>query len=88
MNYDVVEAVRLSGHRVRLRFRDGLSGEIDLKGDLRGPMFEPLKSETEFRRFIVHEVFHTLVWPNGADMAPEFLYEKVAESNTRRGRSV
>jgi hypothetical protein len=40
-------------------------------------LFEPLKNLAVFRQFAVHSEFRTLCWPNGADFAPEFLYEKV-----------
>ena len=61
----------MAGHVVWLRFRDGTSGEIDLAAALRGPVFEPLRDPAVFRQFRVHLEFHTLVWPNGADFAPE-----------------
>jgi hypothetical protein len=77
MDYLVVEARYLGGHRVWLRFRDGTSGEIDLERELNGPVFEPLKDPEYFRQFIVHPEFKTLVWPNGADIAPEFLHDNI-----------
>src|SRR5438046_1148510 len=55
-------------------FDDGTEGEIDLAAELQGPIFEPLKDAEYFARFTVED---TLVWPNGADFAPEFLYERV-----------
>lgn len=77
MDYDVLEARYLGGYRVWLRFRDGTSGEFDLEGELHGPVFEPLKDPEFFRQFIVHPEFETLVWPNGADFAPEFLHNNI-----------
>ncbi len=77
MDYHVVEAKHISGYVVRIKFRDGTEGEIDLGPELVGPVFEPLKDQEQFRRFHVHPEFHTLVWPNGADFAPEFLYRQV-----------
>ena len=77
MNYHVVEARHVSGYVVWLRFRDGTAGEIDLASELHGPVFEPLKDPAEFRAFQVHPEFHTLVWANGADLAPEFLHDNV-----------
>ena len=77
MDYDVLEARYLGGYRVWLRFRDGTSGEIDLEPELHGPVFEPLKDQAFFGRFIVHPEFETLVWPNGADFAPEFLHDNI-----------
>ena len=53
------------------------SGEIDLGPALRGPIFEPLRDPAVFRKFAIHPEFHTLVWPNGADLAPEFLHDNV-----------
>jgi len=77
MDYHVVEASYEAGHVVWLRFRDGTSGEVDLASALRGPIFEPLRNPSVFRQFQIHPEFHTLVWPNGADVAPEFLRSKV-----------
>ncbi len=69
----IVEARYLSGYTVWVRFSDGSEGDIDLAKELHGPVFEPLKNIDYFRRFTVHPELHTLVWPNGADFAPEFL---------------
>ena len=62
---------------VWVRFGDGLEGEIDLSQELDGPIFEPLREPEFFARVEVHPDLHTLVWPNGADFAPEFLHEQV-----------
>jgi hypothetical protein len=75
MDYHVLEARYVGGYTVWLRFRDGSMAEVDLAPVLRGPIFEPLKDIEYFRRFELHPEFHTLVWPNGADIAPEFLHE-------------
>jgi hypothetical protein len=60
-----------------LRFSDGSSGEVDLAGGLDGPIFEPLRDTRYFRSFVLHPELHTVVWPNGADLAPEFLYDRI-----------
>jgi hypothetical protein len=73
----VVEARYLGGHTVWLRFRDGTSGEIDLKPALQGPIFEPLHDPGYFQQFSIHPELRTLVWPNGADFAPEFLHDNI-----------
>lgn len=39
--------------------------------------YTPVKDPALFQQFSVHPDFHTLTWPNGADIAPEFLHEKV-----------
>lgn len=77
MNYNVVEARYVSGFTIWMRFRDGREGEVDLTGALRGPVFEPLHEVAFFKQFRVHPELRTLVWPNGADIAPEFLYDHV-----------
>ena len=73
----VVEARYVRDYVVWLKFRDGTSGEIDLRPELWGEVFEPLKDLAFFRQFTVHPEFRTLVWPNGADFAPEFLHDNV-----------
>jgi hypothetical protein len=62
---------------VRLRFRDGVEGEVDLTDELEGEVFLPLRDPATFRAVRVHPELHTLTWPNGADFAPEFLYQKI-----------
>ena len=75
MEYDVIEARYVRDFVIWLRFRDGTTGEVDLKDELYGPVFEPLNDPEYFKQFRVD--LDTLVWPNGADFAPEFLYERV-----------
>lgn len=73
----VVQAHYVGEFTIHLRFADGTEGDVDLRGELHGNIFEPLKDIAFFRQFFVHPAFHTLTWPNGADIAPEFLYEKL-----------
>ena len=47
---------------------------VDFSGWLRGPVFEPLRDLEYFQRFFVDG--GTVAWPNGADIAPETLYER------------
>jgi len=54
-------------------FADGATREVDLSADLSGPILEPLKSPEYFRLATFDEELRTVVWPNGADLAPEFL---------------
>ena len=73
----VVEASYVEGYRIHIRFSDGIEGDVDLVQELYGEIFEPLKDVAVFKEFQIHPEFRTLCWPNGADFAPEFLYEKV-----------
>jgi len=75
MYYSVVDARYVRDYVVWFRFEDGSEGEVDLATELWGPVFEPLKDLTNFRNFKLAE-YGTIEWPNGADIAPEFLYEK------------
>lgn len=60
---------------VWLSFDDGTSGEVDLGDSLIGPVFEPLKDDVEFSKVTFDSELETIVWPNGADFAPEYLHE-------------
>ncbi|HMD74430.1 MAG TPA: DUF2442 domain-containing protein [Steroidobacteraceae bacterium] len=73
----IVEARYVADFTIWVRFSDGVEGLVDLASELTGPMFEPLRNVEEFRRFIVDPELRTLVWPNGADLAPEFLRTKI-----------
>jgi hypothetical protein len=46
---------------------------VDLRAQLHGEIFEPLRDEAYFRQVAFHPELRTVVWPNGADFAPEFL---------------
>lgn len=70
----VVSADYVGDYCIRICFRDGLSGVIDLEEELYGEVFEPLKDKALFSKLSVNPDLHTIVWPNGADFAPEFLY--------------
>src|SRR5436190_22793237 len=63
------------GHRVRLKFGDGLEGVVDLSSELHGEVFEPLRDGALFAQVRLDPDTHTLTWPNAADLAPEYLYE-------------
>jgi len=73
----VIEARHVKDYILWLRFSDGLEGEVDLESELEGEVFEPLREPEVFRSFSVHPEFRTVVWENGADLAPEFLYSLV-----------
>ena len=74
--FDIVDARYVSEYTVWLRFEDGTQGEVDLSAELYGPVFEPLKDQAFFSQVRVNPDTGTIEWPNKADFAPEFLYEK------------
>lgn len=68
--------VPLEAFRVRLEFTDGTQREVDLSAYLHGPIFEVIRRDPEvFRRVRVDARAGTIVWPNGADIDPDVLYE-------------
>lgn len=74
---DVVEVRYVRDYVVWLRFQNGASGEVDLRPSLRGRVFEPLRDLEYFKQVRVDSEIGTIVWPNGADVAPETLYERL-----------
>jgi hypothetical protein len=68
----VVQAEQKGGFRLRVVFNDGTENTIDFAQWLEGPMFEALKAPEFFARYFIDG--GTVVWPNGADIAPETLY--------------
>ena len=73
----IVEATQVRDFTLHIRFSDGAEGDVDLRGELDGDVFRPLRDPAYFRQFTLHPELHTVTWPNGADFAPEFLYDKV-----------
>jgi hypothetical protein len=71
----VTEVTYLQAYRLRLTFNDGVIKDVDLEAELYGTVFEPLKDNALFQRVWVNADTGTIEWPNGADFAPEFLYE-------------
>ena len=76
---EVTKAEYVEGYRIRVSFNTGETGVVDLKGALWGPVFEPLKDTSAFKRFSVSDVLHTVCWENGADFAPEFLRDRMLQ---------
>ena len=74
----------LDGYRLRLGFEDGTTGDVDLTDELWGPVFAPLTDRSLFAQVSVDDASGTIVWPNGADFAPEWLYEVVASQQATR----
>jgi hypothetical protein len=71
----VKEASYVRGYVIKVSFNNDTEGEVDLSKELEGEIFGPLKDVNNFKAFKVDPVLETIVWENGADLAPEFLYE-------------
>ncbi|HYM04918.1 MAG TPA: DUF2442 domain-containing protein, partial [Terriglobales bacterium] len=68
----VIRAEYRGGFRIHVTFNDNSEKTIDFRRWLDGPVFEPLKSPEYFRRFFIDG--GAVAWPNGADIAPETMY--------------
>jgi len=72
----LTEARYLDHYRIELTFADGKRGVLDMKDHLRRGVFAPLQDVEMFKSFRFDAELRTIVWPTGADLAPEFLYER------------
>jgi hypothetical protein len=78
----VVSAKHVGGFRVHLTFNDGVEATVDFQPWLKGPVFEPLKAPRYFSQLFVDG--GGIAWPNGADVAPETLYEAAAAERSQK----
>ncbi|MGI8425320.1 MAG: DUF2442 domain-containing protein [Actinomycetota bacterium] len=74
----VLKADVVADFVLRLEFDDGFVGQLDLEPHLTGPIFEPLRDPHLFGQVRVDPEIGTVVWPNGADLAPEFLRKEAS----------
>lgn len=73
--YDVTEVRVMAGYKLTVLFADGLQGIVDMSAHLEGPIFGTLRDEKLFSQaYIEHG---TVVWPNGADLAPDVMYDEI-----------
>lgn len=75
----VTVAKAVGPHSLELTFDDGLSKRVNLRRELYGVVFEPLRDPAYFARVAVNADSRTVAWPNGADFAPDFLYHYESE---------
>ena len=71
----VTEVKVLRAYVIEVAFKDGKRRVVDLHDELWGEVFQPLKVPKFFAEVKVDHELGTIVWPNGADLAPEWLYE-------------
>jgi hypothetical protein len=76
----ICEAQVCGQHSLRLTFNDGTTKDVDVLPLLDGEIFKPLRDPAFFARVELDSVCGTVVWPNGADFAPEALHELSAEA--------
>ena len=75
---------RLGAFRLRIEFNDGSAGVHDFSAMVRepGPMLVPLREEAYFARVFLE--FGALTWPNGFDIAPEWLHREMSAAGELR----
>jgi hypothetical protein len=78
MRPNLKTAEYIAEYRIKVTFEDEREGIVDLKDELWGEVFESLKDVSKFRDFRLDPELRTIVWPTGADLAPEYLYERAA----------
>lgn len=71
----ILDVAVVTGFILKLEFDDGTVKSVDVKPLLTGPVFKPLHDLSFFAKVSIDPVSQTVVWPNGADFAPEALYE-------------
>lgn len=62
---------------LRLTFSDGVAAEVEVLDRMLGPVFEQARTPAGFAQAAVDEESGTVVWPGGADLAPDTLYARV-----------
>ena len=77
----VTRLEKLGGFRLRVRFSDGSEGVHDFTAMANEPgsMLAPLRDEAYFARVFLE--FGAPTWPNGFDIAPEWLRREMAAAN-------
>ncbi|MDP2645189.1 MAG: DUF2442 domain-containing protein [Desulfobacterales bacterium] len=80
-DFNEVTDIKYRGEYVySIRFDDGVEGEVDFSEYFsKGPVFQRLKDKKVFSK--AHVEGGTIAWPNGTDVAPESLYEKILDAH-------
>lgn len=73
---DITGVEVVGSYRLRLTFADGTVGDVDFGAREWRGVFEPLRDPSYFARVAVDPELGTIAWPDGADMAPEPLYDE------------
>jgi Protein of unknown function (DUF2442) len=76
----ITSAKVVGPHSWELTFDDGLRKRVNLRPELNGVIFEPLRDPKYFARVSVDPDSRTVTWPNGADFAPDFLHNYAVEA--------
>jgi hypothetical protein len=80
----IVQVKALEGHRLWVRFNDGLEGVYAVEPGKRGGVFQPLQDPAVFKAVSINPDFGCVEWPNGADLCPTSMHEELAEEQAPR----
>jgi len=80
MKWRVVGVDVVGPHSLAGAFKDGKRSQVNMLPLLQGAIFKPLRDPAVFARVMLDPVAGTVVWPNGADIAPETLYQLATEA--------
>jgi hypothetical protein len=72
----ITQAEYIKNYEIWIKFNDGIDGIVDLETTIKNDhreIFRELEDVEQFKRFRVDD--DTIVWENGLDLAPEYLYE-------------
>ena len=80
----VESAEVVTGFVVRVTFSTGEVLDVDLRDELHGEVFAPVRDPAGFAQLRVDPEAETITWPNGADLAPEMLYDLAKRQHASR----
>lgn len=80
MLYDIIQVKVIKNHILYLRFEDGVQGEVDISEIIpfKG-IFSKLQDKEYFSTVYVNKDLGTIVWDNGADLSPSYLYSIISD---------
>lgn len=78
----VTEVKVVGTYSLDLAFDNGVRKRVNLRRELYGPVFEPLRDPAYFAQAALDPDSRTVTWPNGADFAPDYLYHLEPETLT------
>jgi len=79
----VISAEYIEDYKIEILFNNGSKGVVNLDDTLNGTIFNELRDKSEFKKFEVNADLETVVWSNGADLAPEYLYFQAFKDNIK-----
>ena len=71
----IIDMEQVGTYSLKVTFNDGTTKRVNLRPLLWGDVFEPLRDPDQFSNVYLDEEMGTIAWPNGADFAPEAIYE-------------